>query len=259
MMPSRPAQLAAATSAFALLLASSWSSAQDATVPKPEVYFVPPGGMVVDPSFHPDNKTDDASDARTLYGFRRPGEVSADLKAKPRDHRGDFDRRHGRAARANPRSCTSCHTEASCRACHDRTALPSSVHPPGYTAFHAIDARRDASSCSSCHTPQTFCRDCHMTAREGFRGRSAPPGGTKFHPNDWTRPGDHPTRHGREARANLTTCTSCHTEADCVSCHVGVSPHPPGFIAKCGRLLARNPRVCTTCHTDTARLDTLCR
>jgi hypothetical protein len=180
------------------------------------------------------------------------------------NHDADFLVRHRWVGADHGDKCASCHEENDCADCHDGRIRPSRrIHPNDYLTIHPQMARRDDPQCTSCHSTQNFCMECH--ARIGVSSVSAPdvsaPGRYHPPPEVWTRG---PVLHGREARRSMTTCVSCHAERDCVDCHGvsgiggGISPHPPGFVAECGRLLRQNPRACQTCHGDTAALAAAC-
>lgn len=191
------------------------------------------------------------------------------------DHGGDFARDHRAAATAAPETCAACHADRStlgrpgCDDCHASHIKPLTLHPADYVRTHGIDARRSA-DCVGCHREQSFCLDCHvrsgvsMTPGPTQFGRS--PGGGRFHPPGFVGdvgapPG--PEHHRHAARRNLRDCTSCHREADCVTCHAAgaapglaaPSPHPPGFDCRVRDL---DPRGCAKCHADAAALDRLC-
>ncbi len=181
------------------------------------------------------------------------------------NHDPDFLVRHRWVGADNGEACASCHEENDCSDCHDGRIRPGNrVHPNDYLTIHPQMARRDDHQCTSCHSTQSFCLECH--ARLGISSVSAPDvrSPSRYHPppSVWLRG---PVLHGREARRSMTTCTSCHTENDCVGCHgvsgigSGISPHPPGFRANCGRLLRSNDRACRSCHGDTAALAAICR
>lgn len=58
-------------------------------------------------------------------------------------------------------------------------------------------------------------------------------------------------RHPQAARQGLESCTSCHTQQDCMQCHstVGsfqVNPHGRDFDAR--RAQKRNAAICLACH-----------
>lgn len=191
------------------------------------------------------------------------------------DHRGDFARAHGAAAKAAPETCETCHTPRTCTGCHGGGVRPLEIHPADYLLTHAVPARQAPAECGQCHRLQTFCVDCHTRS-----GVTPPPGGLayglnglangrRYHPEGWNDafggvPG--PEHHGFEARRNLDTCVSCHQEESCVRCHSvdspvpqRASPHPPGFRRHCGTLERANATGCLKCHQDRSALDRLCR
>ena len=180
-------------------------------------------------------------------------------------HDRDFLVRHRWVAADHGELCAECHSERDCVRCHDGRLRPTRrVHPNDFLTIHPQLARRDDPSCTSCHATQTFCAECH--ARLGVTQRPAPAvaSPTRFHPPVavWLRG---PVQHGREARRSMSTCTSCHAERDCADCHgaagvgVGISPHPSGFVARCGALMAANDRPCRTCHGDLTVLRSVCQ
>ncbi len=181
------------------------------------------------------------------------------------EHDGDWLVRHRWiAADAGP-LCASCHVERDCTACHDARERPRRVHPGDFLTTHPTLARRDETRCASCHSIGTFCAECH--ARLGLATFSAPAtrGGLSPHPPRalWS---EGPNLHGIEATRSLSSCVSCHAETDCTGCHAsgrvgggGVSPHPPGFSARCAGILDATPTACARCHGDVASLRARCR
>lgn len=174
-------------------------------------------------------------------------------------HDQDFIVRHRWVGADQGSLCESCHTEKDCLDCHDSRVRPLSIHPNDFLSTHAQLSRREGQRCTSCHVTQSFCAECH--ARIGISPLSAPEsrGTGRFHPppEQWV---SGPALHAVEARRSLSTCVSCHAERDCVSCHggmgigAGISPHPPGFAAKCRESLRANDRACRTCHLDVTSL-----
>ncbi|MCA9616262.1 MAG: cytochrome c3 family protein [Myxococcales bacterium] len=162
-------------------------------------------------------------------------------------HDRDFLVRHRWVAADASEACASCHAERECADCHDGRTRPQSVHPNDYLTTHPTEALRGTPRCESCHTTQRFCTECH--ARLGLSTMSSPGAvsGAPFHPPGFAR------AHGDDARRSLTTCASCHSERDCVTCHGAtgagaISPHPPSFVTRCREAFDRNPRACVTCH-----------
>lgn len=153
-----------------------------------------------------------------------------------------FATNHGAAAGAKQPNCSSCHTEASCAACHDRAASPR-FHLPNFMARHGADAFARMSDCSSCHSTEAFCRACHVGSGIRSDGRLDAP----FHDRQpmWL------LSHGQAARQDLESCVACHQQRDCLQCHSvtvgwGVSPHGPGFDPS--RIADRNKLLCRRCH-----------
>lgn len=169
---------------------------------------------------------------------------------------------HRAAARRPDRVCSACHEESTCDACHQGASSALAFHPPEYLRVHAIDARRASTDCGTCHRAQTFCVGCHQRVGVGtgaaseWRAGQGPGGG--FHPVGWasSERGRAENLHAREARRNLTACTSCHREDECLPCHsadaggLRVTPHPPGWrgSARCRALDRANRRMCLRCH-----------
>jgi hypothetical protein len=191
------------------------------------------------------------------------------------EHGPDWLERHKRIAADDSRFCASCHTERYCTACHDGRVRPRQVHPNDFLSMHAVAARQNSPTCTSCHQQQSFCLSCHQRAGVTLSGPLANLSSRgRFHPPPaiWTDGPRGAGHHAWEAERNLNACVSCHTERDCVTCHAtaavggfgsglpsgsrsafgrGTDPHPPGFMARCGRALRQNPRPCLVCHEPT--------
>lgn len=184
------------------------------------------------------------------------------------EHDPDWLRRHASVAGNDSRFCANCHSESSCAACHDGRVRPRNVHPNDFLSMHPVAARQNDASCTSCHRQQSFCLSCHQRAgvtQSGAFGNAA--GRGRVHPPKavWTDGPRTSRHHAWEAQRNLNACASCHVERDCVLCHGtagvgarasglgagsgrGMSPHPNGFRARCGRALRQNARPCLVCH-----------
>jgi len=170
-----------------------------------------------------------------------------------------FAKDHKREARQVGATCNACHDRSECVACHQGVVKPMDFHPGNYVATHAIEARRGRPDCSACHRAESFCVACHERSGIGTRGDTQ--FDTRdpvkfFHPAGWASPGAGPNAHAQEARRNLTSCTSCHREEDCLKCHtaepggVRATPHPPNWrgSARCRALDRGNRRMCLRCH-----------
>lgn len=183
-------------------------------------------------------------------------------------HDADFWFTHRISAAQDGSRCATCHHEDECVACHDGRTRDRRTHPNDYVTLHVPDARMSSDRCGSCHRASTFCVACHE--RSGVSMNSAPAARAlgRFHPpaSVWVSGPITSRHHGAEARRALTSCTSCHAEQDCVTCHAtrrlgggGFSPHPPGFIARCGALLRASDRPCRQCHEDLSAITARCR
>lgn len=217
-------------------------------------YCASSGEQAAAPAWQPANDAPHAY-ASVAGAGGAPAGLQGGARLRPDDHTVAWMQRHGTVARAGASDCMSCHQEDDCATCHTADlAEPFSVHPPNFTLVHALDARLSPQNCTSCHQVETFCTQCHMrtgvSAIDGFR----PPTRTQFHPAGWLD-AQNPANHGVQARRDITDCASCHREQDCVSCHVGINPHPPEFRLDCASWLRADPRSCAQCHG--AELDTL--
>lgn len=166
-------------------------------------------------------------------------------RIRPAWHGKDFARTHAPSATTAAQTCASCHTRADCLSCHRPDASSASrYHPAGFLTSHPEAAYARESSCTACHNQGAFCASCHKNAGVVARTGTMRPG---FHDGS-------PffiAGHGAAARQSLETCTSCHAERDCLTCHSALSgrkfdPHGPGFDPN--RLRQKNPEVCTACH-----------
>lgn len=189
--------------------------------------------------------------------------IVSDKRFLPANHTVDWLARHGQVSRVQSQECASCHTEQDCASCHiEQLAVPFQVHPPNFVTIHSIDARQNLAGCTDCHRVDSFCQQCHMQAKFSPRPTHSPPDGAGFaqmgfHPPGWLDSAQ-ANHHGIMARRNITDCASCHTEQDCVTCHVGINPHPAEFRFECRRWLEANARPCAQCHGDLSALRSLC-
>lgn len=184
--------------------------------------------------------------------------LAAQYQLLPENHLVDWMQRHSHVARAQSQDCMDCHREQDCTSCHNEyAARPYTVHPPNYIVVHSMDARLDTANCTSCHQVETFCTTCHIQANVALIPPSQPPVRLAVHPPGWLDAA-HPGNHGVLARRNIADCASCHTETDCITCHVGINPHPPDFRLDCAGWLKANPRPCAQCHGNMAALHALC-
>jgi hypothetical protein len=179
-----------------------------------------------------------------------------------------FLQRHGAAVRADPRRCSTCHTQESCLACHARSqkvsiALPAAgptrgtgAHPTrrpplshreAFANRHASAAAATPATCAGCHV-RTDCLECHR-------------------PNAAAAPGYHPaaflTRHPAAAYARESRCGDCHNVGGfCEACHrsaglIASGPLGSGYHDGSrsfgfghGQAARQSLETCTACHVE---------
>jgi hypothetical protein len=193
----------------------------------------------------------------------------AELEA-PASHRDpEFLFRHGGLAQKSPSSCTTCHTQESCMACHMarpgvvqalpvagpgrgkganvRRARPVS-HGQDFSDTHGPVADARPVSCEGCHVrPQ--CLDCHRP-----NPADAAP---SYHPAGFL------SRHPSSAHTRETSCSDCHNTGQfCADCHVksGLSAQGPlnagyhdakrSFLLGHGQAARQNLESCVACHAE---------
>lgn len=160
----------------------------------------------------------------------------------PPSHIGGFAEEHGVQAMAAPQQCATCHVRSDCLDCHRPSAASPTggYHPAGFLSEHPVAAYRQETQCADCHNVGSFCQTCHQQA--GLVSG-----------DDTIGAGYHDAKrffiagHGQAARQGLANCVACHTEQDCVRCHVSINPHGPDFDAE--RQREAQPGVCAVCHT----------
>jgi hypothetical protein len=170
-------------------------------------------------------------------------------RARPPSHRENFARRHASYASSAPATCAGCHVRTDCFECHRQSAAagpPPGYHAAGFLTRHPAAAYARESRCADCHNTGAFCQSCHATAGLVAKG----PLGSGYHDASRT----FSAGHGQAARQSLESCTACHAERDCLTCHSALggrrfNPHGPGFDAE--RLRRKNAQMCTVCHGST--------
>jgi hypothetical protein len=168
------------------------------------------------------------------------------VRHRPESHAENFATRHAAVAATTPATCAGCHVRSDCLVCHRPDAAAGGgpgYHPAGFLTRHPAAAYARETGCSDCHNVSSFCTTCH--AKAGLKSNG--PLGSGYH--DASR--FFIAGHGQAARQNLESCTACHVEKDCLTCHSALggrrfNPHGPGFDAN--RMRSKNPEMCTTCH-----------
>jgi hypothetical protein len=167
--------------------------------------------------------------------------VTGPIRRRTQVHQPFFARTHGPSAASAQMTCEGCHAKSFCADCHAGEGKRR-FHIANFAARHAPEAWGRETNCQGCHNTEVFCRGCHLQSGLSSRGRS----NVGYHSAVplWS------LQHGQAARQGLQSCTSCHTQRDCMQCHSqggrGINPHGPGFDAK--RLWKANRLTCLRCH-----------
>ncbi|HEY4484946.1 MAG TPA: cytochrome C [Nitrospiria bacterium] len=196
---------------------------------------------------------------------------------------------HRLFAQKQPANCGACHQQSFCLDCHTGGGIESDLrrsnsgadykpksHRTDFRELHPIKTLDDTRSCYRCHDAKRFCSDCHdkfnpndlsiLSHRRGFSDLDVAAGGPKHsaftpaqcalcHPNSMLPKHAWSSSHAREARRNLASCQTCHSEGEvCLTCHSAVSglkinPHPKNW----GRIKDKLERysgnkTCIRCH-----------
>ncbi|MEQ1690134.1 MAG: cytochrome c3 family protein [Gemmatimonas sp.] len=170
-----------------------------------------------------------------------PRVVSGTEPRKAQVHAPGFSRTHGASAATSQLNCEGCHSKSYCADCHGGESKRR-FHVANFASRHAPEAWGRETDCQQCHNPEAFCRACHVQVGLSAKGRT----NVGFHSAVplWI------LQHGQAARQGLQSCTSCHTQRDCMQCHSqsgrGINPHGANFDAK--RMWKANRLTCLRCH-----------
>jgi hypothetical protein len=126
---------------------------------------------------------------------------------------------------------------AKCQECHnDNRSGPSAelIPPPRFHFSHAKHLPQVKGKCDTCHKKlpepgeprfvpsMETCTGCHKHQQDFVQGRCRPchvdlkgykPENAYAHEGDWMR------LHGKQARPSAESCTQCHDQTYCASCH----------------------------------------
>ena len=148
---------------------------------------------------------------------------------------------HRAQAAAGALTCSGCHAQRFCTDCHSGENRRR-FHPANFEARHAPDSYGREAECASCHNTEAFCRSCHQSSGLAAQGRLD----VAFHTAQplWL------LKHGQAARQGLASCTTCHKQSDCQTCHSttgwGISPHGRNFNSS--RMAKSAAPMCFRCH-----------
>ncbi len=228
------------------------------------------------------------SDYATGMEIKYCNECHIENNAAP-THGGFWVKEHRLPAESQSNNCKDCHKLSFCLDCHKGGGIDADLHVStsgvdympmshrtDFREIHPIKAFDDPRSCYRCHDAKRFCEECHnkfnrndlrvLSHRRGFSDIDVKAGGPNHsifnsaqcptcHPNSLVPVHVWSSAHASEARRNLTSCQTCHSDgAVCMKCHSAVSglrvnPHPRNWSSIKGRMQsAGNSRSCLKCH-----------
>ena len=204
---------------------------------------------------------------------------------KPADHEDArfLDELHGASAPDGVGRCATCHTSDRCVSCHvdvDRPAIaampaapPDMSLPPAVAQYNEPTTHGDEgwfsehgqsasnAECGTCHT-QDDCLTCHIVEAPApvlglvRRDESLAPGvGLEARQPESHESFFFMSVHGPLAAGDVGTCTTCHEETFCVSCHDGPTDggyHPLGFVSRHAADAFGRTAECASCHSTQA-------
>ena len=151
---------------------------------------------------------------------------------------------HGSAARAKIASCANCHAQSSCRSCHTGAlAAPQIAQLPRPLPGDGPGVRLRASSERLLATDHKI--DDGAVVRLAATTDTTVQRSVRVHPPGFA------TAHQGAAASGRATCTGCHEERFCSSCHEGTSSrrfHPVNFLARHPADAYAQEKNCSTCH-----------
>lgn len=143
---------------------------------------------------------------------------------RPDDHARGWEKLHGRKASSGQKECQKCHaSKDSCLRCHRGSKGITRYHNPNYETTHRYESRMTLKNCRACHSDRQ-CRDCHKSSGVSYKS----PLLQQRHPFGWTNRFS-PRFHGKKAKLNLASCTTCHTQNECRYCHFYLKKGFPRF------------------------------
>jgi hypothetical protein len=209
------------------------------------------------------------------------------------NHDADWVRGHRVMARDGQKNCADCHDQSFCLDCHQGGGIDAKLSTQNYRAdyvpkshradfleIHPLKAQNNPQTCYRCHDKK-YCSQCHgkfssnslqfQSHRRQFRDiklSDVGPNHANFntaqcqtcHPGGLVPSHTWSADHAREARRNLQSCRSCHSDGDaCVKCHsarvnsgLRVNPHPRNWSSVKGNYRdASDKKTCLRCHDVT--------
>lgn len=203
-------------------------------------------------------------------------------------HGSDQMREHSFLARRAGKNCIDCHNQQFCLDCHKGGGIGADLsisnyltnytpksHRTDFLEIHPLKALDNPQTCTKCHDTK-LCIQCHakfrgedlkvLSHRKGWsntRPSALGPLHGTFNPNQCQtcHPGgllpkhEWSSDHAREARRNLQSCQTCHSDGDvCMTCHsartgLRINPHPRDWNSVKNNFRSKSGgRSCIKCH-----------
>lgn len=204
-------------------------------------------------------------------------------------HGADWLREHRGFASKGEKNCADCHDQQFCLDCHTGGGIDADLKTSNYRAdyvpnshrtdwreIHPIKALDNPQTCYRCHDSR-FCSECHakfrgedlmvLSHRRAWRDGDFPNGIVHSgfttaqcqtcHPGGVLNQYIWSADHAREARRNLQSCQTCHSDGEiCLTCHSAragsglmVNPHPRNWNSVKDKYRSRSGgRSCIRCH-----------
>lgn len=171
-------------------------------------------------------------------------------------------------------SCYRCHSlqhagwgdvaTEDCLACHPANfqLVPVDHTPEFVIGGHKDSANADVKRCTMCHV-SSFCVPCHNGQAELANGATSP----VVIPEDHRKPEWKPD-HGRLFLGQEGSCSVCHTQQYCTTCHVTAMPHPAQWVTTHAdngypqddcRVCHEDRETCQECHHSQVESNVLAR
>ncbi len=156
--------------------------------------------------------------------------VDMDRKNPPPNHQENWTKLHGKMGKQPDATCSVCHPQDSCRACHQVTK-PLSHNNMWRLKTHGAQAAWDRENCLVCHK-QDSCAQCHAgTTPQSHNSAS------------WGARWPSRSTHCYSCHPGQNACMTCHPNGNnVVQLHQGLWTGPAAFHNS-------NPSIdCTICH-----------
>ena len=193
----------------------------------------------------------------------------------PPSHKFEWTQRHGILSGKDEKACTVCHSEPSCRECHQVTQ-PASHNNLWRLKTHGLQAAWNRTKCLVCHEEDS-CTTCHQETRPQshnagwrdnhcFQCHTSKERGTGCALCHEGTIDTHPNPHAAGWRSSH--CNTCHPgspeTANCRVCHGGdlvaghSNPHPAGWVNQhCNNCHpGSEAQKCSQCHEGVTSLAT---